>query len=203
MRQPTERARAVRATIEASTSLLSPHDAERFAELGVFAEDETIPFGLAARLWQACGGLDELRASQLCARLGELALVSAEAGSGGLMLHDVVRDFLRGEAGPQRLAALSGVLLEAVAARLPAASIPDAAGVGSARVAWWDLGGEERYLWDHLIHHLLEAGRGGEAEEVACDLRWVGARIQRFGRPPRLRICPWWIRRERHGCGRY
>jgi WD40 repeat protein len=135
----------------------------------------------STRLWQACGGLDELRASQLCARLGELALVSAEAGPGGLMLHDVVRDFLRGEAGPQRLAALSGVLLEAVAARLPAAGIPDAAGAGSARVAWWDLGGEERYLWDHLIYHLLEAGRGGEAEEVACDLRWVGARVQRFG----------------------
>ena len=67
--QPAERARAVRATIEASTSLLGVHDAERFAELGMFAEDETIPFDLAARLWRATAGLDELRAAQLCARL--------------------------------------------------------------------------------------------------------------------------------------
>jgi WD40 repeat protein len=180
--QPAERARAVRATIEASTSLLGPQDAERFAELGVFAEDETIPFGLAARLWLACGDLDDLRASQLCARLAELALVSAAAPeAGGLVLHDVVRDFLRGEAGPQRLAALNGVLLEAVAAGLPAAGVPDSAGVGPARVAWWDLDGEDRYLWDHLIEHLVEAGRHDEAEAVASDLRWVGARVQGFG----------------------
>ena len=71
-----QRARAVRATIEASTGLLSRDDAERFAELGVFAEDETIPFGLVARLWQATAGLDELRAAQVCRRLAQLALVS-------------------------------------------------------------------------------------------------------------------------------
>ena len=38
----------------------SADDAERFAELGVFAEDEIIPFSLVARLWQATAGLDEL-----------------------------------------------------------------------------------------------------------------------------------------------
>ena len=58
--QPRERARAVRATIAASTSLLDPQEAERFLELGVFAEDETIPFGLIAQLWLTNGGLDDL-----------------------------------------------------------------------------------------------------------------------------------------------
>ena len=53
-----------------------PRDAERFAELGVFAEDETIPFGLVARLWRATAGLDDLRAAQVCKRLAQLALVS-------------------------------------------------------------------------------------------------------------------------------
>ena len=38
MDKPLERAQAVRATIGASTSLLDPGDAERFTELGVFAE---------------------------------------------------------------------------------------------------------------------------------------------------------------------
>ena len=100
--RPGERAQAVRATIEASTSLLgSSGTRSRFAELGVFAEDETIPFALIARLWQATAGLDELQSSQLCARLAELALVSAPTQGerpGGVALHDVIRDFLRGEA---------------------------------------------------------------------------------------------------------
>ena len=42
--QLSQRERAVRATIEASTGLLSGDDSERFAELSVFAEDEVIPF---------------------------------------------------------------------------------------------------------------------------------------------------------------
>src|ERR1035441_7329029 len=49
------------------------------------------------------------------------------------------------------------------------------------RAAWWQLELEDRYLWDHLIEHLRGAGRPGEADAVACDLRWVGARLERFG----------------------
>ena len=56
------------------------HDTERFTELGVFAEDETIPFSLVARLWQATAGLDDLQAAQVCQRLAQLALVSPAAG---------------------------------------------------------------------------------------------------------------------------
>ena len=53
--EPADRALAVRATIEASTSMLDPQDAQRFAELSILAEDETIPFGLVARLWRTTG----------------------------------------------------------------------------------------------------------------------------------------------------
>jgi len=121
---PEQRARAVRATIEASTSLLKGQDPERFAELAVFAEDELIPFHLISRLWHETGDLDELEAAQVCQRLAGLALVTlqpTEAGSGGLMLHDVVRDFLRAELGADQLARLHGVLLDATAATLPLA----------------------------------------------------------------------------------
>jgi WD40 repeat protein len=180
--QPQERARAVLATIEASTSLLGPQDTQRFAELGVFAEDETIPFGLAARLWRATAGMDELQASQLLARLGGLALVSPpDIGTEGVALHDVVRDFLRNELGQQRLSELNGVLLDAVAADLPTADLPDATAAGPSGTAWWELSRGDRYLRDHLIRHLLDAGRRSDAERVACDLRWVGARVLDFG----------------------
>jgi WD domain, G-beta repeat/APAF-1 helical domain len=183
--QPGERAQAVRATIEASTSLLGPEDRVRFAELGVFAEDETIPFALVARLWRATRGLDELQSSQLCARLAELALVSLPTspeglGARGVALHDVVRDFLRRELGERQLARLNELLLETAAPGLPGAG--ELAGhAKAARMAWWELGHDDRYLRDHLISHLLQAGRLAEAESVACDLRWVGARVQESG----------------------
>jgi hypothetical protein len=180
--QPQDRARAVRATIEASTSLLDRRNAERFAELGVFAEDEAIPFGLIARLWQATAGLDNLQAAQVCKQVVQLALVSEAAGAGGgITLHDVVRDFLRAQLGMQQLAGLNGTLLAAAAAGLPAASPLDAAALHPMMVAWWELGREDRYLWDHLIEHLLDAERPDEAEAIAGDLRWVGARLERFG----------------------
>jgi len=180
--EPQQRARAVRATIGASTNLLGRGDAERFAELSVFIEDEVIPFNLVAQLWQATAGLDDLQASEVCARLAQLALVSQVAGPDhGITLHDVVRDFLRAELGQPRLTELNGMLLDAVAKNLPVASPLSPLDLNSTRVAWWDLDHDNRYLWDHLIEHLLDAGRPGDAEAVAADLRWVGTRVERFG----------------------
>ena len=180
--QPQERTRAVRAAIEASSSLLDRHDAERLRELGVFAEDEIVPFRLVAKLWRSTAGLDDLQASQVCKRLARLALISQASGqAGGIALHDVVRDFLRAEVGEQRLARLTSMLLDAVAADLTAASPLDHETVSPGGVAWWDLGHEDRYLWDHLIEHLKGAARRDEADAVAGDLRWVGARLERFG----------------------
>ena len=51
----------------------------------------------------------------------------------------------------------------------------------TAETAWWELGDENQYLWDHMIELLIDAGRTAEAEALACDLRWVGARLERFG----------------------
>ncbi len=181
--QPGQRAQAVRATIEASTSLLGLQDAKRFAELSVFAEDEIVPFDMVASLWQATAGLEQLEATRVCGRLADLGLVTvhhADGERGGVALHDVVRDFLRGELGNQRLAELHGMLLDAAAARLPTSQVLAAGGM-PVRAAWWGLGEGDRYLLDHLIGHLLGADRAAEAEEVASDLRWVAARLRVSG----------------------
>jgi hypothetical protein len=37
------------------------------------------------------------------------------------------------------------------------------------------------YLWEHLVRHLIAAGRHLEAELLAGDLRWVTARLLRSG----------------------
>ena len=178
---PDQRQRAVRATIQASTSLLSAAEHDRFAELAVFAEDETIPVTLITALWQATGGLDRMATGALCARLADLALLTLVPGGdgGAVTVHDVIRDFLREELGSTRLAQLHQVLLDAAAEGLPTAAA--AAPGGGMVTAWWELPETARYLREHLIEHLLAAGRADQAEEVAADLRWAGARLQASG----------------------
>jgi WD40 repeat protein len=176
---PASRAQAVWATISASTGLLDQLEAARFAELAVFASDTPVPFALVASLWRATAHLDDHQAAQLCDRLAQLALVTQARGV--VVLHDVIRDFLRAEVGRHRLAELHAMLLDAVAAGLPAATPLDPGTAYAARVAWWELRDGDRYLWDHLIGHLTGAGRPGEAEAVATDLRWVAARLERSG----------------------
>jgi hypothetical protein len=177
---PDQRQHAVRATIEASTSLLSPPEDDRFAELAVFAEDETIPVTVLASLWRVTGGLDQMATGALCARLADLALLTLVPGGdgGAVAMHDVIRDFLREQLGDTRLAQLHQMLLEAVAAGLP--STPAADGGGQV-TAWWELPEPARYLREHLIEHLLAAGRAGQAEGLAADLRWAGTRLQHSG----------------------
>jgi hypothetical protein len=181
---PAQRQQAVAATIQASTGLLAAGERERFAELAIFAEDEAIPVELVTALWGATGGLDELAAVALCARLADLALLSlTRSGRGGTVgLHDVVRDFLHDELGSTRVRQLHRVLLDAVAADLPTAPpAASAAGDTADVVAWWQLPESARYLWDHVVQHLLVADRGAAAEALAVDLRWVGARLEQSG----------------------
>ena len=178
---PRDRARAVRATIEASTNLLSPQESQRFSELAVFAADETIPFGLIAQLWRATARLDELEVSASLTRLVNLAMASPGIDEGGgIRLNDVVRDFLRKDVGRQHLIKLNNILLDALSASLPTAKLDVTAGE-SGGTAWWELGQSDHYLWDHLIEHMLDADRYAAAEEIASDLRWVGARLQHSG----------------------
>ncbi|MFD6332821.1 NB-ARC domain-containing protein [Streptomyces niveus] len=176
---PERRNRAVRATVEAATTLLPPGGAERFAELAVFAEDEAVPLSLVAQLWRVTGGLTEARSRALCADLERLSLLSLSAESEGrISLHDVIRDYLAGELGEAALATVHARLVDAVADDLPAAA-PLATGAPDPGRAWWEL--REGYLLDHLIEHLLAAGPAEFAEAVASDLRWVETRLAQRG----------------------
>lgn len=161
---PAEREKAVRATVEASVRLLSESagERERLLELGVFAEDEVIPVELVCALWRESAGYEPLRSRALCRRLRDVALVGL-TDSGGLVLHDVIRDYLRAELGAGRLTAAHADL---VAGARPA----------PAPTPWWEL--PDGYLHDHLVRHLVEAGLTDEAEALVGDLRWVELRLR-------------------------
>ncbi|MDG4834203.1 NB-ARC domain-containing protein [Solwaraspora sp. WMMD1047] len=181
---PEQRKEAVAATIEASTGILTSAERDRFAELAIFAEDETVPVWLVHKLWRSTGALDPLATDVLCVRLADLALLMLVPTSDGgtVSLHDVVRDHLQAELGDSRLAGLHRTFLEAAAAGLPVVTPAVSVEGGARRVhGWWDLPDSARYLSDHLIEHLLAAGRTADAEAIATDLRWVGKRLEQAG----------------------
>ncbi|WP_372566551.1 NB-ARC domain-containing protein [Streptomyces aureus] len=176
---PRQRRKAVQATIEAATRLLPPGAARCFAELGAFAEDEAIPISLVARLWRATDNEGEREARELCHTLANLSLLTLHPDGGGfLTLHDVIRDYLRRQLGPAGLATVNARLADAVVLGLPQASslVP---GAPSPDVAWWDT--PHGYALDHLIGHLIAADLTDTAEAVACDLRWIEARLHQRG----------------------
>jgi WD40 repeat protein len=184
---PVQRRRLVRATLQAAIGLLTTSERQCLAELGIFAEDEPVPILVAARLWQARTGLSEPRARDLCHELSSLSLLTVNPDAGGyLVLHDVIRDYLRHDLGSDRITALNAVLTDAVQDDLPPAA-PLTASAPDPQAAWWTLAENSDstpaagYLADHAISHLLAADRAAQAEAVACDLRWVEARLRQRG----------------------
>jgi WD40 repeat protein len=184
---PAQRRRMVRATVQASMGFQTADEQQRLAELGIFAEDEPIPVLVAARLWRATGGLSRPQSRGLCYELSNLSLLTVDSdGGGSLVLHDVIRDYLRHELGNGRITALNTALTDAIQDDLPTAE-PLTASAPGPRAAWWTLAERpdspsvDSYLADHAITHLLAAGRTEQAEAVACDLRWVEARLHQRG----------------------
>ncbi|MEU4486046.1 NB-ARC domain-containing protein [Streptomyces purpurascens] len=175
--EPERRNQAVRASIQAATALLPPDTDRRFNELGIFAEDESIPLNLVVSLWQTTAGLDETRTRLLCKQMADLSLlaINADTPGGALSLHDVMRDYARAELGP-RLATVNGVLIDALAILLPSGR--DAVTSSGCR-AWWQV--DDAYVLNHLVAHLLDADRQHEAQSLAGDIRWVKTRLRRWG----------------------
>ncbi|WNM33421.1 NB-ARC domain-containing protein [Streptomyces sp. Li-HN-5-11] len=176
---PRRRNEAVRASVEAATTLLPSGSVDRFAELGIFAEDESIPVSVVVLLWGASSGLTEHQTRALLGDLARLSLLTLDGQDGGrISLHDVVRDYLRRVLGTAGVARLNALMVDAVAATLPVAQ-PLGPGAPEPGRAWWQT--QDGYLLDHLVSHLLAAGRTTTAEAVAGDLRWVEARLVQRG----------------------
>ncbi|WP_240805577.1 NB-ARC domain-containing protein [Streptomyces sp. A1547] len=175
---PQRRNEAVRASIQAATTLLPADSDARFTELGIFAEDEHVPLRLVTLLWRATAGLDEAKARHLCKQMADLSLLAIDTATdgGAVVLHDVIRDYLRIELG-DRLAAVNAAFLDALAADVPVCAATGANPAPDRE--WWQTG--DAYLLDHLIGHFIEAGRREEAEHVAGDLRWVRRRLRQRG----------------------
>ncbi|MFB3133774.1 MAG: NB-ARC domain-containing protein, partial [Rhodothermales bacterium] len=157
----TARDLAVARTIGVSLDLLTPDEQTRLEELAVFPEDVNSPVATVARLWGQTASLDEFDAEELCNRFFDLSLLLAyDLTAQTIRLHDVVRAYLRGRIGMDRLRELDGVLVDAHGYDDPAAMPAD-----------------EPYLWRYLALHLADAGRREALRDLVVRFDWIQAKL--------------------------
>jgi hypothetical protein len=132
---PKDRQQAVTATVEISLARLDEVKRQRYAELGVFPEDVSIPLDVLARLWKKTGNLSKSGTKNLCSELYQLSLLLAfDHDASMIRLHDVLRDYVHRK-------------------------LPNRAGVHLALVDLW---GErpkpqDAYGWRWVAYHLYNA----------------------------------------------
>jgi WD40 repeat protein len=166
-----DRSRAVAATVLASLALLSSVDRQRYLDLAIFPEDVEIPLDVLRLLWSGC------RVDGLCEELVGLGLVAdyrLDPPGPRLVLHDVMRAYVRSRRSPTERAEVHQRLVTAAAGLLPACD-------ERAGEPWWLLPTGAGYLWRYLPYHLHAAGCADALTELVCDLRWVEAKTRRFG----------------------
>ncbi|HSV65669.1 MAG TPA: DUF4062 domain-containing protein [Mycobacteriales bacterium] len=169
--RPGERCRAVATTVDASLCLLDQDDWRRYLDLAIFAEDVDIPWDVLALLWPDC------RVDAVCEEFVGLGLVAdlrLDHPGPRLVLHDVLRDYLRSRLRGDDRTEVHRRLVDAAAGLLPT---HDEAGSRP----WWELPAGAGYLWRFLPYHLHDAGMRDELVALVCDLRWVEAKTRQFG----------------------
>ncbi|WP_406356412.1 NB-ARC domain-containing protein [Streptomyces sp. NBC_00658] len=172
--RPAERSKAVAATVEASLALLITHDRHRYLDLAVFPEDVDIPLDVLGLLWPG------IRVDTLCEELAQLGLAAdyrLDAPGPRLVLHDVLRTYLRTCRSIDGHAAVHRRLAIAASGLLP----PHIEGSEDRPRPWWTLPANANYLWRYLPQHLAAADEDEELAALVEDLRWVEAKTRRLG----------------------
>jgi hypothetical protein len=176
-RRPEQAHDSLAATFGLSLDDLSPADRSAYAALAIFKEDEPVPATAAVQLWT---GLDGRPADDGCALLDDLAARALVQGSGRggaagetVVIHDLLRDFMAAELGPDRLLASHRGLLDAYRA--------------TQQGNGWHTAPDDGYLYDHLAYHLGEVARldpaaPPELSDLFATRDWLDARVARCAR---------------------
>ena len=171
VQRPQDRHEAVAATVEASLEVLTPEQLDRYVELAIFPEDVMVPLE-ALKLWWSRYGVDARAVEQLCDEFADLSLLQTyQVQPEAVVLHDVVRGYLRSRCGSEHLRVLNDQFVQAVGRDMGF----------KGELAWWELPDHHEYLWSYLPFHLGEAGRVGEQRQLVSDLRWVCSKLERLG----------------------
>ena len=155
--------------MQASVEMLRGDEQQRFAELCVFATDQTVPEAAAATLWSHTGHLNDLDTEELLIELGERSLIQLDQKSDvddnvrrRFRLHDLLYDYAVRIAGEPQ--ALHRKLLDVYRKKCPSG---------------WHTGPDDGYFLQNVCRHLAAAaGNWDEATELLCDLRFVETRCR-------------------------
>jgi WD40 repeat protein len=163
-RNEPERTKAVALTIGVSLELLDPVQQGAFGVLGIFSgRDADIPIGILARLWHETSEFDESDTEALLSELYDLSLLlTLDFGRRIVQLHDVIRDFLQEQAGPEALAIHHKKLLRAID-EIGASDDVDCP--------------TRRYYYLYLPDHLAEARERERLDALLLDVRWLQAKL--------------------------
>ncbi|MCM8595659.1 NB-ARC domain-containing protein [Accumulibacter sp.] len=152
--------------MDVSVRALREYERKRFAELAVFAAGASVPEAAVATLWQHTAGYRERDSARLLRTLIERSLLQRPADGAGLhiTLHDLLQGFAQGMAEKQHGSreALHELLVQAYRGKCEAGDFAN--------------GPDDGYYLQHLVRHLLAAGRLDDAVELLDGLRWIDAR---------------------------
>jgi hypothetical protein len=158
-----EQHRSIWRAMQASVEMLPEDEQKRFAELSVFATDQTVPEAALATLWAHTGGLDDLDTEELLISLAERSLVRLDQketkGSPvqrRFSLHDLLHDYAVRVTGNPK-AAHRG-LLDAYRRECPSG---------------WPSGPDDGYFLQNLCGHLIQADEVDDAVALLTDGPWV------------------------------
>jgi hypothetical protein len=164
-RNEADRTKAVARAIGVSLELLDDASHDRFAELGIFAEEAHIPIGIIERLWR--GHLDEDETEDLLSKLYGLSLLlGLDLDHRTLQIHDTIRQFLRDKAGKERLVAQHKRLLEV---------LDQIDGSNQADVL------TRHYFYLQLPYHLAETNERQRLDTLLLDPGWLKAKLVATG----------------------
>jgi WD40 repeat protein len=137
--------------IEVSVDGLESADRERYLDLAVFREGQSVPESALSVLWK----LDAIDTRGCMARLATSSLASWTMGESGLLLHDLLRDFVY----KRREKDLGGLHLRLVEAWDGLPKLPDL------------------YAWRWVAYHVVKAGRKDDLRRLLLDFDWLQAKL--------------------------
>ncbi len=145
--------------------MLGSELADALLSLTIFSRDQRIPVAPIARYWNNSRAYSPDRTYSVLDRLSSANLISFDKRS--VTFHDLQHEFITLHA--PALAVLHGRLLDAYRLLL-----------GASRT-WSELPIDEPYIWDHVVHHLRNAGARRELAMPVTDPAFLAHRIASAG----------------------